>query len=183
MRVSASRLRGRVVVRERVAVLGFGGEARAAALAVLLQVDADAHGAAHVEFGRRVDDHEARHAIGMAAREERRDAAAERVTDQHQALDAELREHGFQVGDVELVVVAALGIAVGVAVAAQVEGERAVVGRDRRRRVVPDVGVIAEAVDEHERRAFSTPFEYVQRESVGSRYAEGIGFHADSLAT
>ena len=121
---------------------------------------------------------------GWRAGEERRDAAAERVADEHQAVDAERREHGFQVGDVELVVVAALGIAVGVAVAAQVDGDRAVVGRDRRRRVVPDVGVIAEAVDEHERRSLLTPFEDVQREAVGSRVrGRNVGSTAARLAT
>ena len=65
-----------------------------------------------------------------------------------------------------VVVVAALRVPGRVAVAAVIERERAVVGRDARREVVPDVRVVAEAVEQQQRHALVAPLEQVELEIV-----------------
>ena len=78
--------------------------------------------------------------------------------------------------------VAPLRVPRRVAVAAVVERERAVVGRDHRREVVPDVGVVSEAVQKEERHALLAPLEKVEIEAVGTGNASGAGLHARILA-
>ena len=87
---------------------------------------------------------------------------------QHEALDAERGGDALEIADVELVVVAALGVVPRVAVAAQIEGEGAVVGRHLGREVVVDVGLVAEAVEQHEGHPLVAPLEHVDREPVGA---------------
>ena len=124
-----------------------------------------------------VDEDETGHALRVPAGEKGGDAAAERVADDDESLDAELRRGLFYVLDHRVVLVTPLGIPGGIAVAAVVERHDAVVRRDDRREVVPDVRVVAEAVEQEERYAFVAPGEQVQREIVRTAHASGRGLH------
>jgi hypothetical protein len=173
---------GRVVARQQLAILGLRREAGAAAArgpgAAALEVELDAHGPARVELRRRVHDHEPGDALGMSAREQHGDAPAQRMADQDEALDPERGGHRLEVRDVEVVVVAGLGVAIRVPVPAQVEGQRAVVRRHGGGEVVPHVGLVAEAVHEQQGDALAAPLEHVQGEAVGGRNADRGGLHA-----
>ena len=113
----------------------------------------------------------------MATGEVHRDATAHRVTHQHAALDPEVLERSFDVLGHGRVVVATLGIIVRVAVPALVERQRAVVRGHPGSRLVPDMAVVAEAVQEQQGRSLRAPLERVQRESVGGGQADRSRHH------
>ena len=170
-----SGLRCRVGVGQCVLARGQGGKG---AIDAPLDVGTDAAHTSGVEIGTRVDEHQARHSLGMTRRKERRDPATEGVADQNQSIDPERRGHRLEVSHVALVVVAALRIVGGVTVTAQVHRDGPVIGSHDRREVVPDVRLVAEAVQEEHGNALLAPLEQVDRETVCTRHAPGSRLHA-----
>jgi hypothetical protein len=115
--------------------------------------------------------------LGVAAREDRGDASAERVRDQHHATEPERGGHRFDVVGERVDVVAALAIPVRQAVPAVIERDDAVVRRDDRREVVPDVRLVAETVQQEHRHAFAAPLEQVQLAALGALHAQIFRLH------
>jgi hypothetical protein len=166
---------GRGIGVGETALVGLHRRERRVALVGEVHLDAD-H-TPRVELRGRVDDHEAGQPIGVLPREEHGDASAEGVSAEHQPVDPEGLEGRLEVGDVMVVVVQRIRVAVRVAVAPQVEGERAVVGCDLGREVVPDVGLVAESVKEHEGHALLAPLEQVELETLATGDASRSGLH------
>ncbi len=112
-------------------------------------------------------------ALGEAAGVVADDAAAHRVPDQRHPLTAELADHLVQIGQVvHEVVVATRPDAIAVPVAAQVGGDQVKApAQARRHRLVPGVGVVEEAVHQHDRvdkgRLVGPPLEQVIGEAGG----------------
>ena len=113
----------------------------------------------------------------MAAGEQRGDAPAERVRDDHEPLDAERGRHGLDVAHQRVVVVASLRVPGRIAVPAVIEGQRAVVRADDGREVVPDVGLVAEAVEQEQGDALRAPFEQMEIEAPVAAHASRDRLH------
>ena len=137
----------------------------------------DAACAAGVVFGAGVYECEAGHARGVRAGEEQRDAPAKRVADEHDARSAQRASHSFEVAHVVVPVVAPARVVRGVAVPAQVEREHAVVRCETRRERVPNVRLVAEAVQQQQRHAVGAPLERAQRVPVGAGESERARLH------
>ena len=117
--------------------------------------------AARVELRADIHEHHSRQALAVATCEQCRDAPAQGMTDQHQPFDAEGFRHSFDVADHRFVIVVAVLRPARVAVAAVVEGEHPVVGRHAWGEVVPDVGLIAVAVEQEHGHPVLAPLEQV----------------------
>ena len=101
-----------------------------------------------VDAGRDVDEHERTHELGrMVGQSQRRDAA-ERHPDDATRVGRQLGDHGGEVAPVGGGRDGAVGPAVGVAVAGQVDGEER--AAERERDGVPGVRVLRAAVHQHQ---------------------------------
>ncbi len=147
-----------------------------------LCVGNDSRGTPRVELRRGIHQHETGELVRVSPGVAHRNAPAERMAHQDEALDVQIRERALEIVTQRIEVVAAVRCTPGIAVAAHIERNHSVVGGHYRSDVVPDVRVVGEAVDEKHRHTVTAPLERVKFHAVGSSQADRGGLHGADIS-
>lgn len=167
-----------VEVDEHLLVLGDRSETR---ILVLRGFHGNSQATAMIDLGGRVHDDKPSKFFRVPAAVEHGDAAAQGMTDDHESIDVQGFDNGLDVLHVILVRVGAVGMPIGIAMAAKVQGHDPVMGGHRGNEIVPDMRFVAVAVKEQHGHSLLTPLDQVEGEPVGPPKLSFAAFHPGSV--